>query len=74
MIMEAPLYLLPFAIAEMMAQASHSRQLTLADRYGLMAAVFDESLGDEERHSVNRLLRNVCKGRLQIVNEISALL
>jgi len=46
--------------------------LTLADRYGLMAATLDESLNDEDRGCVNRLLRAVLRGRVRMVNELSA--
>ncbi len=70
--MSAPIQVLPGAIAELFAQVSVSGVITLADRYGLMAAVFDESLSDEERHAVNRILRAACRGQLKFVNEISA--
>jgi hypothetical protein len=36
-----------------------------------MAAILDESLEDEDRNSINRLLRSVIKGRVKIVNELS---
>ncbi|MCU0545389.1 MAG: hypothetical protein MUE44_24995 [Oscillatoriaceae cyanobacterium Prado104] len=67
-----PLQLLPGAICEILASATETGVLTLADRYGLMAATFDESLDEEERGCVNRLLRAVLKGRVKLVNEISA--
>jgi hypothetical protein len=38
-----------------------------------MAAVLDESLEDEYKLSINRLLRSVLKGRVKIVNELSAI-
>ncbi len=69
--MSAPAQLIPGAIAELFAQVSISRVITLADRYGLMAAVFDESLSDEERYAVNRVLRAACRGQLRFVNELS---
>lgn len=65
------IHLLPGAIAELFAQASTRGILTLADRYGLMAAVLAESLADEELCAVNRLLRSVCRGDIKIVNELS---
>lgn len=70
--MPAPIQLIPGAIAELFAQVSISGVITLADRYGLMAAVFDESLNEEERYAVNRLLRAACRGQLKFVNEFSA--
>ncbi|MEG3900363.1 MULTISPECIES: hypothetical protein [unclassified Microcoleus] len=64
--------LIPGAISEMLASVTDTGSLTLADRYGLMAAVLAESLDDEDRLSINRLLRSVLKGRVKIVNELSA--
>lgn len=69
--MQAPVYLIQNAIAEMCAQVINSGRLTLADRYGLMAAIFDENLSEEERSSIDRLLHAVRRGRVKIVNEIS---
>jgi len=71
--MQAPIYLTQSAISELFAQANATNRITLADRYGLMAAVFDESLDEEERRSVNRLLRSVCQERIKVVEELSAL-
>jgi len=65
--------LIPGAISEMLASVTDTGSLTLADRYGLMAAVLDDSLDDQDRYSVNRLLRSVLKGRVKIVNELSAI-
>jgi len=65
--------LIPGAISEILASVTDTGSLTLADRYGLMAAVLDESLEEQDRHSLNRLLRSVLKGKVKIVNELSAL-
>ena len=70
--MNEPLELLPCAIAELYAQVSNSGKITLADRYGLMAAVLEEELPEEERDSIDRVLRGACRGRLKIVDDISA--
>lgn len=70
--MQAPIYLIQSALSELFAQANTTGRLTLADRYGLMAAMFDDSLSDEERSSLNRLIRAVCRGRIQVVDELSA--
>ena len=58
--------LLPGAISEMLASTSETGKLTLADRYGLMAAILDESLDEEERRSINRLVRAVLRGRVDV--------
>ncbi|MCT7981876.1 hypothetical protein NG796_01065 [Laspinema sp. A4] len=72
--MHPSIKLLPHAISELMAQVSATRKITLADRYGLMAAILEESLEEEDRFSIDRLLRALRRGRLQIVDEISSLL
>lgn len=66
------LQLLPGALFEILASASETGVLTIADRYGLMAAILNELLNEEEVRAVNRLLRAVLKGRVKITAEISA--
>lgn len=65
-----PLQLLPGAISEILASSSQTGKLTMADRYGLMAAAFDELLDEEERRAINRLLRAVVKGKVKITNDL----
>jgi hypothetical protein len=69
--MSAHICLLESAIAEMFVQVSLSGDITLADRYGLLAALLQDSLTDEERFAIDRMLRAIGKGRLKIVDEIS---
>lgn len=66
--------LLPSAIADLFAQVTISGKITRADRYGLMAALLDDTIDAEEKSSIDRLLYAVCRGRLKVVNEISAVL
>ncbi|TAG94904.1 MAG: hypothetical protein EAZ09_12455 [Oscillatoriales cyanobacterium] len=66
--------LIPGAISEILASVSDTGTLTIADRYGLMAAILDEALQEEDRNSLNRLLRAVLRGRVKIVNELSAMI
>lgn len=68
------LQLLPTALSELFLSASISGYLTLADRYGLMAALLDDSLLEEERSIIDRLLYAVNRGRITVVDEISAVL
>ncbi|NEP43511.1 MAG: hypothetical protein F6K35_31515 [Okeania sp. SIO2H7] len=67
------IYLLQNALGELFVQANVTGCITKADRYGLLAAVMDESLGREERLCIDRMLRAVRRGRLKMVDEISAL-
>ncbi|MFB2922464.1 MULTISPECIES: hypothetical protein [Aerosakkonema] len=66
--------LLPNAISELFAQVSASGRLTLADRYGLMAAMLDESLEEEQRSAIDRLIRALYKGRIVVVDELSTIM
>jgi hypothetical protein len=64
---------LPCAISDIFAHASLSGQITLADRYGLMAALVSDSLSEEDRQAIDRLLHAARRGRVKIVNELSAI-
>lgn len=72
--MTSPAILLPSAISDLFAEVTISGSITLADRYGLMAAVLDESLDEEERFSIDRLLHSVSRGRVKIVDELSTVM
>lgn len=61
------------ALSDMFAQISESRQVTLADRYGLLALMLCNNLSEEERIAIDRLLRAVKRGRVKISNEISTI-
>lgn len=67
--------LLPGAIAELYVQATLSKSLTLADRYGLLAAVLSEELlSDDERAAIDRLLRAAQRHQIKPTNELSVVL
>ncbi|MEM1171772.1 MAG: hypothetical protein AAGJ08_22505 [Cyanobacteria bacterium P01_H01_bin.35] len=61
--------LLPGAVNEIMASVAESSCLTQSDCYGLMASILDESITEEERRSVDRLLRSVVRGKVQVVSQ-----
>ena len=63
--------LIPGAINDLIATVNDTHCLTKADRYGMMAAILDESTSDEERGSLDRLLRSFVKGRIQVCDELS---
>ncbi|MEB3355692.1 MAG: hypothetical protein VKK04_03035 [Synechococcales bacterium] len=65
--------LLPSAIADMTAHVVHTNQITLADRYGLMAAILNGNLSQDEREAIDRILWSVRRGRVKVVDELSAL-
>lgn len=62
-----PINLLPGAINELIASVTDTQQLTLLDRYGLMAAILDENATEEERRSIDRLIRSLVRGKIQVV-------
>lgn len=68
------LQLLPTALSELFVQVMTTRKITLADRYGIQAALCDETLSEEEVHVINRLLYALRKGQIQVVDELSTLL
>lgn len=63
------LQLLPGAISEILVSVRDTGVLTKADCYGLMAAALDDSLSEEDRRSVNRLVRAVRKGKVRVVQD-----
>lgn len=69
-----PVNLIPGAIADLFAQVSSTGCITLADRYGLMAALLDDSLEEEEQRCIDRLIRALYRGRVKVVDEISAVM
>ncbi|MGC9526698.1 MAG: hypothetical protein ACP5D7_14280 [Limnospira sp.] len=71
--MKTQIHLIQSALGDLFAQVNLTGQLTLADRYGLMAAILNDSLSYEERRCVDRLLRAVLRGRIAVVDEISAI-
>jgi hypothetical protein len=62
------LELLPGAISEMLVSVVDTGTIALSDRYGLMAACMDDSLDEQERRAVNRILRGVVKGRIRVAD------
>ncbi|NES08270.1 MAG: hypothetical protein F6K22_39195 [Okeania sp. SIO2F4] len=58
--------LLPGAINEIMVAVADKCPLIQSDPYGLLAAILDESLSEEDRRSVYRLLRSVVRGRVEL--------
>lgn len=64
--MLVPVSLLPGAVSELFAQAIESGRITLNDRYGLMAAILEDSLEVEERQAIDRLLRSVCRRKIAV--------
>lgn len=71
--MSVQLRLLPGAISDLFAESSNSNQITLADRYGLLAAMLEESITEEERASIDRMLYSLHRRRMRVVSEISAM-
>jgi len=65
--------LLPSALSELFVDVSLTREVTIADSYGLLAAILNDSLSEEERRCVDRLLRAVRGGRVHKVDKLSAL-
>ena len=71
--MQTPVNLIPSALGELFAEVNNRGYITLADRYGLLAAIFDETLTEDDKRSIDRLLRSVRRGRIKLVDELSAI-
>ena len=67
-----PVNLLPSALSELFAQVSSSGKITLADRYGILAALLNDAISEEEQRTIDRLLHALKHHRVQVVNELSA--
>ncbi|MBD2463906.1 hypothetical protein H6G89_23165 [Oscillatoria sp. FACHB-1407] len=71
--MSTQLCLLQSALADLFVDVSTSGQVTVADQYGLLAALLDGSLSSEELGAIDRILHSVCKGRVRLVSDLSAI-
>lgn len=71
--MTYPVTLIPGAISEILVSARNTGAITLADRYGLMAAILDESLPEDDARSINRLLRAIMRGKIKVADDLSAM-
>ncbi len=56
------------AISDLYAQVIHTKQITPADREVLLAAIHSQSLGEDERQAIDRLLWSASRGRMQLVD------
>ncbi len=61
--------LLPGAINQLIADVTDTHKVTQADRYGIMAAILDEYTSQEEIRSLDRLIRLIVKGRVEVTDE-----
>ncbi len=66
--MSPHLQLIPGSIAAILASSRIAGSITTADRYGLLAATLDESLSQEEREAIDRLLYAIRRGKIKIVD------
>ncbi|MCC3501937.1 MAG: hypothetical protein JGK23_03335 [Microcoleus sp. PH2017_19_SFW_U_A] len=66
--MQTPVNLIPSALGELFAEVNHRGYITIADRYGLLAAIFDETLTEDDKRSIDRLLRSVCRALITLIN------
>jgi hypothetical protein len=66
--------LLPSALSDLFAQSQDSGKITLADRHGIRIALLQATLDEEELGSIDRLLHAIRRGRVEVVDELSAIL
>ncbi len=65
------LCLIPDRLFELITQVYDSRQITLAEHYGLLTILFDPKATEEELEWVDRLRWSVGHGYLHIVEELA---
>ncbi len=63
--------LLPHAMPELFAQVTATGKITVADRYGLMAALLANPVSAEDCQTIDRLFHAVRRGKIRIVNDLS---
>jgi hypothetical protein len=68
----SPVELFSNGLSELFAQASNCGYLTRFDRYGLMMALLESHLSDEEQAAIDRLLYAVCRGYIRLIEDGSA--
>lgn len=66
--------LLPGAISELFLQTATTQKLTVADRYGILAAICEESVSEDEMQALDRIFYGLRKGQIQVVDDLSAIL
>ncbi|MDY6940468.1 MAG: hypothetical protein SWY16_22775 [Cyanobacteriota bacterium] len=71
--MKSSVALLPGAVSEILVSARMTGAITVADRYGLMAAILEESLHEDDERSINRLLRAILRGKIKLADDISSI-
>lgn len=59
----------PQIISEILNGVQHKGFLTLADHHQLMDFTFERSIDEEQRKSVNSLLKLVHRGKIKLVNK-----
>ncbi len=65
--------LLPTALSEMFVQVTATGKISQADRYGMMAALTDSSVNEDDRRSIDRILYALRRGQVHVVDELSIL-
>ncbi len=56
------------SLAEVFYQVSHSGNLTRTERYGLMSAILETALSEEEKAAIDRLLHAARRGWVTILD------
>ena len=59
----------PQIISEILTGVQNNDFLTLADHYQLMDCTFDRSIDEQQRNSINGILKLVHRGKVKLVNK-----
>ncbi len=63
--------ILPGAVNEIIYNVARTQKITKTDRYGIMTALLDDSISEEDQNAINRLVRLIVRGKVQVVDELS---
>lgn len=68
-----PVNPLPNALGHLFSEVCATEELTLADRYGLLAILLMGNVGEDDLRCINRILYSVRRGQIKLSDSLSAL-
>ena len=66
-----PINPLPNALGRLFSDVSATEELTLADRYGLLAVLLMGNVGEDDLRCINRILYSVRRGQIKLSDRLS---
>ena len=54
------------SVTKILSEVSQSKHLTVANRYSLMAAMFDKTLPESDRQAITKIIHRVMGGHIEV--------